>query len=406
MMDAPRTAGTEVDIARLCHSISEASPIPTVAVTGVDHTIQYANRAFCLLSGRASAALIGTTLCGVPPVATECVSLLNRVYRTGNAEIDANPGHSAAHPFHWSYAAWPMVATDDSIIGILVQVTETTTFHRQAAAMNEALLVGSVRQHELMEAAVAHTAELQAENKARQNTELELRRANENLNQFALAASHDLQEPLRMIISYSELLRKSYQAVLAGDGAVYLNFVTNGAKQMRQLLMDLLSYVRIDKDEGRPFESVDLNQIFRQATEILELAIEDSSATVTSDQLPTVQGYSAHFVQLFQNLISNALKYCGERPPRVHVSFRKLDGAWEFAVADAGIGIDVKYHRQIFGVFKRLHGRAIPGTGVGLAICERVVQRYGGRIWVESAPDQGATFYFTVPVGPKVRTVT
>jgi PAS domain S-box-containing protein len=226
-------------------------------------------------------------------------------------------------------------------------------------------------------------------------------RANEDLNQFAFAASHDLQEPLRMITSYSELLLKGYRGQFDGEAAICIEFITEGSKRMRGLLADLLAYIQVAGDGQEPAKPVDLNHVFQTALRNCWAAIEESSAAVTSDNLPTAPGYEPHFVQLFQNLISNGLKYRGEGPPRIHVSAERQDGLWRIAVKDNGIGIAPKYHKQIFGVFKRLHGRAIPGTGIGLAICKRVVDRYGGEIWVESQVGQGATFYFTVPAAVK-----
>jgi PAS domain S-box-containing protein len=231
----------------------------------------------------------------------------------------------------------------------------------------------------------------------RKEGEEEVRRANEDLSQFAFAASHDLLEPLRMITSYSQLLLRDSRERLGDDAAVYVNFISDGTHRMKDLLSDLLAYTQVTSDGCQPLEPVDLTPIFHLAAANLSGAIKDSEAVVTSDPLPVVSGQRAHFLQLFQNLIGNAIKYRGPDVPRVHVSAEKLDGAWRIAVADNGIGIDPEYHQKIFGVFKRLHGTSIPGTGIGLAICQRVVERYGGKIWVESQENQGATFHFTIP---------
>ena len=145
-------------------------------------------------------------------------------------------------------------------------------------------------------------------------------------------------------------------------------------------------------------ELIDLNLVFQKVLQNCQTAIEETEATLTSDHLPVVRGRQAHFVQLFQNLLGNAIKYRGELSPRVHLSAENRNGEWLFAVSDNGMGIEQQYHQQIFGVFKRLHGKAIPGTGIGLAICQRVVERYGGRIWVESELGRGSTFYFTLPL--------
>jgi light-regulated signal transduction histidine kinase (bacteriophytochrome) len=200
-----------------------------------------------------------------------------------------------------------------------------------------------------------------------------------------------------MITSYSQLLLKGYRGQLNGEAGMCVDFIGKGTKQMRELLADLLSFTQVGAGNGQlEHELVDLNLIFQKVTQSLTAAIDESAAIVTSEDLPQVEGEAAHFVQLLQNLISNAIKYHGDSPPRVHVTAELVNGEWRFAVADNGIGIDPEYHQKIFGVFKRLHGKAISGTGMGLAICQRVIERYGGRIWVESQVDHGATFYFTL----------
>jgi PAS domain S-box-containing protein len=228
--------------------------------------------------------------------------------------------------------------------------------------------------------------------------EEELRRLNEDLTQFAFAASHDLQEPLRMITSYSQLLVKDFGGNHSEDAEVCVGYIAEGTERMRALLADLLSYTAAGAEQPEPEGIVDLNRVFETVIKDLSPAITESGASVTSDDLPSVRGHQAHFVQLLENLIGNALKYRAEQPLRVHVTAEKRKLEWRFAVADNGIGIAAEYHQKIFGVFKRLHGKSIPGTGIGLAICQRVVTRYGGRLWVESEQDRGATFYFTLPL--------
>lgn len=270
-------------------------------------------------------------------------------------------------------------------------------------AMQESNLELSAAQEELREAnrslefrIQVRTADLEAEMQEKERYAKNLRRANEDLKHFAFAASHDLQEPLRMITAYSQLLVKGYPGPLEGEAKVCLEFITRGAKQMRDLLMDLLSYAEVGVDRGKADEPIDLNTVLDNVKQNLKIAIEESSAVIASQRLPEVEGQQAHFVQLFQNLINNAIKYRGEEPPKILISAEQLGSEWRFVVADNGLGIAQKYHTQIFGVFKRLHGQAISGTGMGLAICQRVVERYRGRIWVESQPGEGAKFYFTI----------
>jgi PAS domain S-box-containing protein len=220
---------------------------------------------------------------------------------------------------------------------------------------------------------------------------------NQDLERFAFIASHDLQEPLRMITAYSQLLIKSYPGEFDSKARIFVDNIVEGTTRMRDLLSDLLAYTEIRNPDEEPMESVDLNVVIENVRQNLKASIDESGAVVTSDRLPVLRAYRAHFEPLFQNLIGNAIKYHGAQAPRIHVSVQEMDGELRFMVSDNGIGIDPQYHQQIFEVFRRLHGKKIPGTGVGLAICQRVVERYGGRIWVESKSGAGSTFLFTLP---------
>jgi PAS domain S-box-containing protein len=220
---------------------------------------------------------------------------------------------------------------------------------------------------------------------------------NQDLERFAFIASHDLQEPLRMITAYSQLLIKSYAGQFDSQAGTFVENIVDGTTRMRELLSDLLAYTEIRSRDDEPPELVDLNVVIENVRQNLKASIDESGAQVTSDHLPLLRVHQAHFQSLFQNLLGNAIKYRSAQPPRIRVSVQELEGALQFSVSDNGIGIDPKYHQQIFEVFRRLHGKKIPGTGVGLAICQRVVERYGGRIWVESEAGQGATFLFTLP---------
>ncbi len=228
-------------------------------------------------------------------------------------------------------------------------------------------------------------------------TEQELRRANTDLQQFAYAASHDLQEPLRNMALFSQLLDREYRGQFQGDSAQFLEYIVKGAQRMHELLRDVLAYSRVSGPETEPELGADSSDVFQECTLNLSAAIEESGATVTADPLPTVAMSRAHLLQLMQNLLSNGVKYRSEAPPVVSVKATRQNGEWLFAVRDNGIGIDPRYHQQIFGLFKRLHREEFPGTGIGLAICQKIVERYGGRLWLESEPGQGSTFYFTAP---------
>ena len=224
-----------------------------------------------------------------------------------------------------------------------------------------------------------------------------LKRANEDLEQFSYSASHDLQEPLRAVNIYSELLAAGYSDQLDGQALEMLGYLKAGASRMEMLVRDLLSYTQINNVEG--WEEAESMEAIASTLANLESAIHASSAQIVYGVLPQVRIRRIHLQQLFQNLIGNALKYRSARPPLVHVEAMKQDQHWLFSVSDNGIGIDSQYQERIFGLFKRLHtGDEYSGTGIGLAICKRIVEQYGGRIWVESAPGEGSTFYFTIPV--------
>jgi PAS domain S-box-containing protein len=224
----------------------------------------------------------------------------------------------------------------------------------------------------------------------------ELRRSNEELEQFAYVASHDLQEPLRSIGSYCQLLQRRYKGKLDKDADEFIDFAVDGAKRMQVLMNDLLKYSRVGT-RGKPFEATDCNAVFNDAVSNLRQAIEEAGATVVCDPLPIVSGDAVQLGQLFQNLIANAIKFRGEAAPKVHVSASDEGGETIFSVKDNGIGVDARHADRIFQIFQRLHERGkYPGTGIGLAVCKKIVARHGGRIWVESAPGAGAEFRFSL----------
>jgi two-component system sensor histidine kinase/response regulator len=236
------------------------------------------------------------------------------------------------------------------------------------------------------------TAELQASNEA-------LRQSNDDLNQFAYAASHDLQEPMRLVALYSQMLQKKYDGRLDRQADQYIAFIVNGAHRMEMLLKDLLAYSQVGASGEGPAVPVVCADVLRKVLLNLQAGIEQNGAVVTWNGLPTVQAHDIRMVQLFQNLVGNAIKYRRPEPPRIRVNAQQRTADWLFSVEDNGIGIKPEYSQQVFGIFKRLHGNTYPGTGIGLAICQRIVESYGGRIWVESTPGEGSTFFFTLPRG-------
>ncbi|MEZ5317165.1 MAG: PAS domain S-box protein [Vicinamibacterales bacterium] len=229
----------------------------------------------------------------------------------------------------------------------------------------------------------------------------ELARSNQELEQFAYVASHDLQEPLRMVSNYTQLLASRYRERLDGDALEFIDFAVDGAKRMQMLIHDLLQYARVGT-RGKEFRETSTEQIVRDTVQNLAGVVEETGARIRVGPLPTVRGDQSQLAQVFQNLIGNALKFRrSDAPPVVDVSAEEEDGAWVFRVADNGIGIDQKYFDRIFQMFQRLHGREqYEGTGIGLALCKKIVERHGGRITVSSEPGRGTTFAFTIPAAP------
>jgi PAS domain S-box-containing protein len=251
--------------------------------------------------------------------------------------------------------------------------------------------------HKLRVVAVRDISERKKAEARMRRTMEDLERSNRELEQFAYVASHDLQEPLRMVSSYTQLLARRYGDQLDQDAHEFIGYAVDGAERMQRLINDLLAYSRVGT-RGKPFQETDCVRVLDRAINNLQLLIDDTGAEIAHDRLPAVVADESQMTELFQNLLTNAIKFHGQVPPQVHVGAQRQDTSWLFSVSDNGIGIDPEYHDRIFVIFQRLHARdEYPGTGIGLAICKRIVERHGGRIWVESQLGEGSTFYFTIP---------
>jgi light-regulated signal transduction histidine kinase (bacteriophytochrome) len=264
----------------------------------------------------------------------------------------------------------------------------------QDLADRAALAISNVQmleqlQHEL-------TERKQAEEELKQ-TAAELARSNSELEQFAYVASHDLQEPLRAVAGMLQLLQQRYSARLDARADEFIGHAVEGASRMQILITDLLALSRV-ATRGAPFQPTDCAAILRDALANLAVAIKESGAVITHDPLPTIVADPTQLTQHFQNLIANALKFRGDEAPAIHIGVKSPQDEYLFAVCDNGIGMESQYFERIFAIFQRLHTRReYPGTGIGLALCKKIVERHGGRIWVESQPGQGSTFYFSLP---------
>jgi PAS domain S-box-containing protein len=258
--------------------------------------------------------------------------------------------------------------------------------------------IRDITERKRAEAALAkRTRELMYSEEALKQKAQELSRSNAELQQFAYVASHDLQEPLRTMASFAQLLQRRYQGKLDASADDFIHFIVDGATRMQGLIQDLLAYSRVGS-RGKDFVPTDCTAVFDQAVANLRAAIAESAAVVTRDPLPTVPCDGEQLIQVFQNLIGNSIKFRDSAAPQVHVAAENRPADWVFSVKDNGIGIDPQYAKQIFEVFQRLHNRTeYPGSGIGLAIAKKIVERHGGHIWVDSQPRQGATFFFTLP---------
>lgn len=323
-----------------------------------------------------------------------------------SADITQDPRYGKNEPYRGmpeghlpvrSYLAVPVVSRSGEVLGgLFFGHAEMSVFTEQHAQLAEGIAA---------QAAIALDnarlfAEAQRARDALERSNAELRRANEDLNQFAYSASHDLKEPLRMVAIYSQMLQRKYGPALDEQAAQYLGYAIQGARQMELLIRDLLAYTQAVEAGGPEISPVNASAVFQQSVENLKSAVEETNATLQSEPLPVLLIRETHLLQLFQNLIGNALKYRSPARPCVHVSVERQGEMWKICVRDNGIGIDPAYSQQVFGLFKRLHGGSsgYEGTGIGLAICQKIVERYGGRIWVESeGAGRGSTFCFTVP---------
>jgi light-regulated signal transduction histidine kinase (bacteriophytochrome) len=262
------------------------------------------------------------------------------------------------------------------------------------------------RTKELKEANVSLQNEIAERKRAEEGLKRavdDLARSNKELEQFAYVASHDLQEPLRTVASYVDLLSMKYKGKLDEKADKYIFYAVDGASRMSTLINDLLTYSRVGT-RGKPFEQVDMNVVFKSAVDNLKSSIRGQRAEISHDELPGVFGDETQLVQLLQNMIGNAIKFRKKDTiPRIHISAARGSDAWTFGVRDNGIGIEPEFCERIFTIFQRLHTRdEYPGTGVGLAICRRIVERHGGRIWLESRLGEGSTFFFTMPIKEKI----
>jgi light-regulated signal transduction histidine kinase (bacteriophytochrome) len=301
----------------------------------------------------------------------------------------------------WKSAIYAPLASHNQVLGALALVRDSSLppFSIDELTLAEELArraALAIDNANLYATAQRERAEAQNALTALERAEARLRRSNEELQQFAYIASHDLQEPLRTVSVFAELLSRRY-ASADPEIKFLVETVTSGARRMHSLVHDLLAYSRLGG--GEDLQPIDTAKLVQSCLESLSVTIAASGASITLGELPVVTG-TPQLAQVFQNLIANAIKYRGPDPPRIHIAADRNNGEWRFAISDNGIGIKPEYSSRIFEIFRRLHGRDVPGTGIGLAVCKKVIESCGGRIWVDSEPGRGSTFWFTLPVCP------
>jgi PAS domain S-box-containing protein len=345
-------------------SLLEASLDPLVTISP-DGKIADVNKATEKITGMARQELIGTDFSDYFTDPQKARAGYQHVFREGwvqDYELEVRRGDGNVTPVVYNASVYRGEA--GKVMGVFAAARDITERKRAEEALKE------------------HSAELA--------------RSNADLQQFAYVASHDLQEPLRMVASYTQLLAKRYRGKLGADADDFIGYAVDGARRMQTLINDLLAYSRVGT-RGKELASTDCEGVLEEVLVNLQTAMEETSAAVTHDPLPMVWADASQLAQVFQNLIGNALKFHGPAPPQIHISAQSNDGDWRFAVWDNGIGIDPQYADRIFVIFQRLHAHAeYPGAGMGLAITKKIVERHGGRIWVESEPGKGSTFYFTI----------
>jgi len=417
-----RTSADEhqsVVLANICLATTRYAPMPMAMVEGEGHIVRYVNPAFCHLLGKRGEDVVGKPFADLVPEKDECLALLDRVLRTGNSASHTAQARAEHRPVFWSYTIWP-VMVDERAVGAMIQVAESETLHERTVAINEELMLGSVRQHELTETSARLNAQLREEITERTKAEAALREArtrladrarhleelvaartveltetNKQLEAFVYSIAHDLRAPLRSMQGFSALLAEDAGTNLSETGRDFARRVDKSAQFMDALLSDLLAFSRISQQHVQ-LTSVNLDAAVESVLSRLEKDIQEKNARVDrAGLLVSVLGHEPTLAQVLFNLASNALKFVvpGISPL---VRFRAEERA-EFVrvwVEDNGPGIAPEHQNQIFRLFTRLDGDKFPGTGLGLTIVQKGVERMGGRVGVESTLGQGSRFWF------------
>lgn len=415
--------------------IIERAPLPIVEVQGIEHTVTYVNSAFCALLGKERSELVGKPFSEIVLGGDQCVPLLNEVYQTGEPKTLALPDETDPQPAFWLYAMWPALDAREKPVGVIIQLTRSAEFRRNAAAVNEALLLSGLRQHELRFAAEEANEQLRSEIAAREQAEKDLKesqtrlaQANEllshrgkhleslveqrtaalndsvqQLEMFSYSIVHDMRAPLRSMQSFARLLEHEYGPQLDDRGRNYIQRIVSSSRRMDLLITDVLSYSRVAASSTPP-RRVDLARLVEEIVTQYPEFQEQAANIHVVHPLPTVMGNTALLTQVISNLLHNAIRFTQpQSPPHITVRAEILPGAERVRlwVEDRGIGIAPEHQEQIFKIFHQLHSRdEYPGTGVGLAIVKKALERMNGTVGVESQLGQGSRFWAELTLAP------
>ncbi len=333
---------------------------------------------------------------GNDPITNEAVVSAFKPMQWGWGVIMQRPEKGVMRPIRNTLAALVIFTAIALVIGVIISFSGMDLLY-SIRSLSVRLSEREKAEREVNERLKTELAERKRAEDNLARTLIDLERSNKELEQFAYVASHDLQEPLRKVASFTELLERRYKEQMGPDADRYIGYIVDGAKRMSMLITDLLTLSRIGTSTVK-FALTDCNEVLNRTLNDLQYRIRESGAEITRDKLPVIMADESQIGLLFQNLISNAIKFRRDEPPRVHFSAKRAEDGWIFSVSDNGIGIEPEFYDRIFVMFQRLHSKSeYPGTGIGLAICKKIIERHGGRIWVESEFGKGTTFYFRIP---------